>query len=338
MKKRILLIFTLLIVVFLTSALSILAHPGRTDANGGHWDRKSGTYHFHSGEYAGRGSSGSSSSSEYVPVTPPYDPPTDNPYIGEESNNDKKTSLIEKIAIGFVAVILGIFVLVADYQSSGCQLTIWIIVMLIVCVVLFLLANKPLTFFTTVAIIVMLAYIAIKIKKRYKSVAENIHKYKNSVFLLDTYYQKYILSEFQIEDDSNFEIGEDNLPKDKKCLEYWGPSFTLYKSEKGTKIHSKFNCCSAVYPIHVYQHLYNIKHFDLLCKKCSINYTIPDLSWYEEYLNYQRAKMLQQEIKKLHKQCNSANSKIFIVFSGKNKSSLREANNMYIEMQKHSPL
>lgn len=26
-----------------------LAHPGRTDANGGHWDHKNGTYHYHNG-------------------------------------------------------------------------------------------------------------------------------------------------------------------------------------------------------------------------------------------------------------------------------------------------
>ena len=25
------------------------AHPGRTDKNGGHWDRKAGTYHYHNG-------------------------------------------------------------------------------------------------------------------------------------------------------------------------------------------------------------------------------------------------------------------------------------------------
>ncbi len=35
-----------LILLLLFSSLSF-AHPGRLDSNGGHWDRKSGTYHYH---------------------------------------------------------------------------------------------------------------------------------------------------------------------------------------------------------------------------------------------------------------------------------------------------
>lgn len=35
-------------VLFLTSILA-LAHPGSLDDNGGHWDRKNGTYHYHFG-------------------------------------------------------------------------------------------------------------------------------------------------------------------------------------------------------------------------------------------------------------------------------------------------
>jgi hypothetical protein len=33
---------------FLTLPQQSDAHSGRTDKNGGHWDRKKGTYHFHS--------------------------------------------------------------------------------------------------------------------------------------------------------------------------------------------------------------------------------------------------------------------------------------------------
>lgn len=78
-KKYPMMIVVLLSLCFI-SAFSAFAHPGRTDQNGGHWDRKAGTYHFHSGEYAGKGSRGSSASSEYIPFTPPYDPPKINPY------------------------------------------------------------------------------------------------------------------------------------------------------------------------------------------------------------------------------------------------------------------
>lgn len=75
-----------IIILFLTLHLLCMAHPGRTDQNGGHWDRSTGTYHFHTGEYAGRTSSDSSSDSEYVPFTPPYEPPKDNPQ--KDNSND----------------------------------------------------------------------------------------------------------------------------------------------------------------------------------------------------------------------------------------------------------
>nr|DAO31670.1 MAG TPA: hypothetical protein [Caudoviricetes sp.] len=31
----------------LSLAATAFAHPGRTDSNGGHWDRRTGTYHRH---------------------------------------------------------------------------------------------------------------------------------------------------------------------------------------------------------------------------------------------------------------------------------------------------
>jgi hypothetical protein len=56
----------LLPIIIFTILLSIcgyaLAHPGRTDGNGGHYDRKTGTYHYHnSGSSTGSSSSDTSS-------------------------------------------------------------------------------------------------------------------------------------------------------------------------------------------------------------------------------------------------------------------------------------
>ena len=56
--KRFFLILFLLLLLF---TVTVSSHPGRTDSNGGHWNRQEGTYHYHSGEYADRNSSGSSS-------------------------------------------------------------------------------------------------------------------------------------------------------------------------------------------------------------------------------------------------------------------------------------
>lgn len=51
----------LLIVVSVLVPSICLSHSGRTDANGGHYNRKSGEYHYHNG---GRAASPSTSASE----------------------------------------------------------------------------------------------------------------------------------------------------------------------------------------------------------------------------------------------------------------------------------
>lgn len=35
------------LLIMIVSVSVVLAHPGGLDSNGGHWDRKAGTYHYH---------------------------------------------------------------------------------------------------------------------------------------------------------------------------------------------------------------------------------------------------------------------------------------------------
>lgn len=63
-NKKVLLAISFLLIIGLTCIISVFAHSGRTDANGGHWDRSTGTYHYHTGENAGQSSSSSSSSTK----------------------------------------------------------------------------------------------------------------------------------------------------------------------------------------------------------------------------------------------------------------------------------
>lgn len=48
MKRRILSLGIALLIVFLLSTV-VFAHPGQTDADGGHYDRSTGEYHYHHG-------------------------------------------------------------------------------------------------------------------------------------------------------------------------------------------------------------------------------------------------------------------------------------------------
>lgn len=45
MKK---LLFMIAIAIYVLPVI-VLAHPGKTDANGGHWNHKTGEYHYHHG-------------------------------------------------------------------------------------------------------------------------------------------------------------------------------------------------------------------------------------------------------------------------------------------------
>lgn len=48
-------------IILLSLVITVFAHSGRTDSNGGHWNRATGEYHYHTGEYAGRESTSSTS-------------------------------------------------------------------------------------------------------------------------------------------------------------------------------------------------------------------------------------------------------------------------------------
>ncbi len=64
MKYKLFFIF----VIISLCLFPVSAHPGRTDANSGHWNRSTGEYHYHDGEYAGRPSSPSEHKNDLPPV------------------------------------------------------------------------------------------------------------------------------------------------------------------------------------------------------------------------------------------------------------------------------
>lgn len=61
-------ILSIFFIASCTLCCIIYAHPGRTDANGGHWNRSTGEYHYHTGEYSRRPSSQSDHENDLPPV------------------------------------------------------------------------------------------------------------------------------------------------------------------------------------------------------------------------------------------------------------------------------
>ncbi len=67
--KKIISLFAVIGIVAL-SLIPAFAHSGRTDSNGGHYDRSTGEYHYHDGEYAGQSGGSSSSNSSSSSFSP----------------------------------------------------------------------------------------------------------------------------------------------------------------------------------------------------------------------------------------------------------------------------
>ena len=309
-RKNIYLLTALLLSVMLSCFLYAFAHSGRTDANGGHWDRKAGTYHFHTGEHAGK-NSGGGSSSEYVPFTPPYDPPTDNPYRKDSTGSGKKNkgSGVSDFIGWAIVILFGVYCAVVTVCS--------------VCGIIYdNLLEKHLP-----------KYKIAVFNKKINALRQNRAEWAE---LRDTMSTVLRISQIPMA----YEIGEDSLPRDKKRRSKWGRTFTLYRTSNGKKLHTAYNCCSATRPTHVWWYRNDSNFSARLCKRCAENYIVPDLSWYGNYLTKERnmerldtldanAKILCQEIHASYKICNSRATKFLVKFSKKNKASLQEANELY---------
>ena len=156
--KRFFLILSLLLLLF---TVTVSSHPGRPDSNGGHWNRKEGTYHYHSGEYAGRNSSSSSSETaddieENIVQTAPSEETKEEPSekvivmkketpTKEEGSTEKEnsTGIDSKTIIIIVAIVVGGVVLfliakqvIKHYSADEFFDKLFIIVLIIVGVVL----------------------------------------------------------------------------------------------------------------------------------------------------------------------------------------------------------
>lgn len=62
--KKVLFLF----IILISFTTICFAHKGRTDSNGGHWDRSTGTYHYHNGDYSGQNSNKESDNSNLLLV------------------------------------------------------------------------------------------------------------------------------------------------------------------------------------------------------------------------------------------------------------------------------
>lgn len=123
-NKKVLLTSTLLLIVCLVCIFNVFAHSGRTDSNGGHWDRSTGTYHYHSGENAGKSTSTSSDKKDRYTLgytlgynagyKVGYEAGYDIGHIdGYEEGSDAQTKNLTDVILFYIFVIAIIIIIVA---------------------------------------------------------------------------------------------------------------------------------------------------------------------------------------------------------------------------------
>lgn len=161
------------ILFLLLSSLLILcisAHPGRTDSQGGHWNHKTGEYHFHDGKYAGKKSSSNSSSSDNSNFVPPYEPPTKETQQQEIEQQETKDYIY--IILGtFTITSLGLILLYCFSKEPGIGcLTFSFLYLFLPCLALWYERMNTTVLLTSIATVILFITIfcLIKILKKQK--------------------------------------------------------------------------------------------------------------------------------------------------------------------------
>lgn len=171
----------------------------------------------------------------------------------------------------------------------------------------------------------------------------NLKNYKQTLdsttnCLSDIQYSKKIINDFNnmiIPD--RFEIGSDNLPKDKGETG-WGRTFTVYKTKYGLKLHADYGCCKATIKCHIFK-AYELSPdpYDSLCKICAWHYCFPDTGWIISAKDYYKAAnnlttrqnelhLLLQKLLFYSNRCNRKYMKFLLFFNKDLRNQLKDLN------------
>lgn len=237
-----------LLAFLLLLSPAVLAHSGRTDANGGHYDRSTGEYHYHHGypahkhydmdgdgvvdcpynfdDQTGRNSGGSSSGSKKSSGQSTYAAPAPTP-----TPKKKGITVPPMLVLGICAIPIGATVLI------------------VICAPIYALVDRI-------------------VKKRQEK--------KEKAECTALYAGKAITDLVDIPRGSS--IGADGLPRsggDSK----WGKLYTFYVTKTGKTYHRKYGCSRARTAVNAY----NIQTKGRLfpCGICKPE--LPDMTWVEQY-------------------------------------------------------
>lgn len=260
----------LLLVALLASFIPIIsyAHPGRTDANGGHYNRSTGEYHYHHGypehqhidgicpynyDDATSHNNSSGSKSWIISATP-----TPTPIIAKNFKDDthKDINNEEKDETNIFATILGIVFVI--WFTSFVVLWIFALISSVIDAVKHKTSNET--------------------KNEYKILESN--HYRNLKAESDYSYYFNIYAFYSPKSFVKLPKGvyfRDGIPIAPGKGTYG--LYTVYVTPTGNKYHQNPNCTNSTAVRKT--HILNAKHL-LPCAKC-VKQKIPDIKWYTEY-------------------------------------------------------
>lgn len=289
--KKIVVVIILIFSLFPTHAS---AHPGSLDANGGHWDRKNGVYHYHDGTNQDNNPGGPS---KYTPVPSDVPKPTRTPKptpTPTPAKSSSKSNLTFYVAIALLGIPLASFMLIS-LVSMTLDLAK---------------KNSPQKHLDNYEAQI----------NRFVSFREKRHLLAQT--LLDT---SYILP-------SECFLGSDGLPRQRRSEYGWGPIFTYYKAESPRgRLHRRRSCSSAYNPVHIYT---LIPHFPLemtFCQKCRC--PAPLYDWLKTACEYRSSFLTKEkqleEMTSAYANCNSTLQNALSVFSLKSRRRRHLLNDKY---------
>lgn len=282
MKKRFILrtVFSAAICIFITLSFS-MAHPGRTDSNGGHYNRSTGEYHYHHGY----------SAHQHINGVCPYDfNDKTGSNSGSSSSSSKKddansaaqtpkpsvTAAPSPSPTPFIAASQAKVIETAKHELTGSEKTA--IVLFIIFVVI------PCGY---------MIYATIDMHKQERLVAlpsKDPPEYE-IIDIIDCAESCNTTSNNTPKLPFGVEIGPDGLPKEQGA-NGWGKRFTFYVSKSGKAYHQSPHCTKGA----------NLRiHACLVgnrkpCEKC--HPLLPDLSWFCNY-NYTKYAYTQYRVESL---------------------------------------
>lgn len=223
-------------------------------------------------------------------------------------------------------------------QHPGC-ITFSVIAFAIIYFLWWLITSYPLLTISIVIGIVIMCFGLYKLYNRidYKGRIDKYERTVNEYIFCKTKHEEKeaeYLTFDRIPIPENCEI-KYGFPAEKGSSDKWGEKFTVYLSDKGGKVHIVRGCSSVFKERHIYE-VSQYKNFYLaLCKKCGKNYVVPDMLWYENYLQYSkllremlelpgRVERLKWDGVECREKCNTPLMKFILLFDRNAKKRLND--------------